>query len=499
MKLISGWLWLFFMFLFSVSLASAQQNVTQIQRYFKPYVLPYYWLSDWMSEAEYQDYLNETISFDDRFRGLNGFLSRGSFYRYSGSLRLQQAIERGFVRKGLRSEAFNPYHFYYQDIRGSAYWWHTLSVIYRAPEVPDLAKALTHEPEMPMAAYQNFVQHPGGGDTLQSVFAAMYNRNELIRKIVNENPELVNFQWDEVPDPPKSIYFGERIDPGAHRRGLEVVMRRGEEITAKHPLEKVSGYQRKWTISGSENVQFSQSYLENWVKGGQSSIALLSDLRLNAVYKQDKVEWENSIIHKIGVLSSEDIDSRINDDLIDFSSKYGLNASKKWFYSLLFSFKSQFFRGYSSKDVDKETPISAFMSPGYFSIAAGMDYKTKNFTLLLSPVTSRLTVVSDTTLIDQTRYSIDADKKSQFLTGGSLQNNFTWKVNKDMKMTSDMNIFYDYFEKEEKVQAEWNLILDMKINVFLSTRIVSNLRYYESESSKVQAKEGLSISFSYNF
>ena len=498
MKLLSGWLWLFFMFLFGVSLATAQENMTQIQRYFKPYVLPYHWLSDWMTDTEYQDYLNERVFFNDRFRGLNA-LSRGSFYRYFESLRLQQAIKRGFVRTGLRSEAFNPYHFYYQDIQGVTYWWHMLSVIYREPEVPDLTKALTRMPEMPMYNYQNFVQHPGGADTLQSVFAAMYNRNELIRKIVNENPALVDFKWDEVPDPPKGLYSGERLEPGARRRGLQVEIQRSEEIAAKQPLEKVTGYKRKWTISGSENVQFSQVYLENWVKGGQSSIALLSDLRLSAVYKQDKVEWENSIIHKIGVLSSEDIDSRINDDLVDLSSKYGLNASKKWFYSLLFSFKSQFFRGYASSDYDKETPISAFMSPGYFSIAAGMDYKTTNFTLLLSPVTSRLTVVADTALIDQTRYSIDEDKKSQFLTGGSLQNNFTWKINKDMKMTSDMNIFYDYFEKEEKVQAEWNVILDMKINVFLSTRIVSNLRYYESESSKVQAKEGLSISFSYNF
>ena len=139
------------------------------------------------------------------------------------------------------------------------------------------------------------------------------------------------------------------------------------------------------------------------------------------------------------------------------------------------------------------------MAPGYFSMAAGMDYKIKNFTLLLSPVTSRMTIVVDTAKIDQTRYSIPEDKRSVFLVGGSLQNNFTWNVAKQIKLTSAMNIFYDYFEKDEKVQADWDVILDMKINVFLSTRIVSNLRYYESESNKVQLREGLSISFRYNF
>jgi hypothetical protein len=62
-----------------------------------------------------------------------------------------------------------------------------------------------------------------------------------------------------------------------------------------------------------------------------------------------------------------------------------------------------------------------------------------------------------------------------------------------------MNVFYDYFEKEDKVQADWDMILDMRINVFLSARIVNNFRYYENESMKLQVRESMSISFRYNF
>jgi hypothetical protein len=413
---------------------------------------------------------------------------------------LKPVIERGLVRDFLKSEGSNPYHFYYQSFHGPTYRWHTLSVIYRAPEVPDLTKSLTHKPEMAMISYQKLLQHPGRIDTLQSIFVTKYEPDKFLCKIINENPDLVDLQWDEVPDPPKSTYFGERIDlGGAHRRGLEVVLRESEELDVKQSLEKVADYQSNWTISGSEDVQFSQIYLENWVSGGQSYISLLSDLSLSAVYSLDKVEWENSVTHEIGFYTGDGIDARISDDEFDISSKYGLNASKKWFYSLLFTLETQFFRGYSSSDYEKETPTSAFMSPGYFSIAAGMDYKTTNFTLLLSPVTSRLTVVADTALIDQTDYSLDEDEKMQFLTGVSLQNDFTWQMNDDMKLVSALNIFYDYFETDEKIQAEWDMTFDLKINVFLSTQIVSKLRYYESESSKIQAKESLSVSFSYNF
>ena len=108
-------------------------------------------------------------------------------------------------------------------------------------------------------------------------------------------------------------------------------------------------------------------------------------------------------------------------------------------------------------------------------------------------------MVLDTAKIDQTRYSIEEDKKSIFLSGASFQNNFTLNIAQDIKLTSAMNVFYDYFAKEERVQAEWDLILDMRINVFLSTRITTNFRYYQSESSKLQARENLSVALRYQF
>ena len=194
-------------------------------------------------------------------------------------------------------------------------------------------------------------------------------------------------------------------------------------------------------------------------------------------------------------LSTAKTVSRINDDLI--VTRYWSQRQQEMVLTLLFSFKTQFFDGYAQATRTRLNRYSV-MSPGYFSLAAGMDYKTKNFTLVRS-ITSRLTVVMDTAKVDQTRYSIAADKKSLFLTGASFQNNLTWKVSKDIEFKSAMNVFYDYFEKENKVQADWDLTLDMKINVFMTTRITTNLKYYESESSKLQVRENMSIAFRYRF
>jgi hypothetical protein len=190
----------------------------------------------------------------------------------------------------------------------------------------------------------------------------------------------------------------------------------------------------------------------------------------------------------------------VNDDVLDLTSKYGIGASQYWYYSFLFNMKTQFFYGYDRKDVDRKNPISGIMAPGYFTLAIGMDFKKgKNFTLMISPVTSKLAVVLDTAKIDQSRYNIPNDKRSTFLTGASLYNNFTWQIKKEIKLTSAMNIFYDYFKKDDNVQSDWDLILDMRINLFLSMRVVANFRYYENESSDIQMRENMSLAFRYNF
>lgn len=325
-----------------------------------------------------------------------------------------------------------------------------------------------------------------------------YTYEQLLNRVYYENPRLVDIHVEELPDLPK-LRQGTSSEHRASRERLaEMFQQKSPELPDK--LKKVDEHKRPWKFSGSENIQLSQAYLKNWAKGGQNSVALLSDLRIKAIYEEGKIQWENSAIHKLGFISSQASLSRVNDDLIDLNSKYGINASKNWFYSFLFNFKTQFFNGYSNSDALKENPISAFMAPGYFTLAAGMDFKKgKNFTLMISPVTSKLTIVADTAKVDQTRYNIPEDKRSEFLTGGSLINNFIWQINKEMKFSSAANVFYDYFNTENKVQAEWDMILDMRINVFLSTRIATNFRYFENESRKLQIRENMSIAFRYNF
>jgi len=266
--------------------------------------------------------------------------------------------------------------------------------------------------------------------------------------------------------------------------------------------EKLQKKKTPWMYEGAENIQLSQIYLSNWVKGGESSISVLSDLRIKAIYKMEKYTWENFAIHQIGFVNQQNSKMRINDDLFELNSKFGLNASEKWYYSGFTNFKTQFFNGYTSDDKDKENPISAFMSPAYWTFAVGMDFKLKkhSFSLMISPLTSKLTIVLDTSKVDQTRYGVPEGKKVEALNGGSIVNSFKWKINEDFLLNSNLSAFYQYFarsDEKKQVQFEWEMILNMRINVWLSTRLLTHLRYYTNESDKMQVKENLSLSFVY--
>ncbi|PWD98830.1 DUF3078 domain-containing protein [Marinilabilia rubra] len=392
---------------------------------------------------------------------------------------------------------FNPYSLSTKWPQPPEYKPFSLSLKYKSRDYDPVVDFPSEYASTPLNKYRSFLQHPSGVDTL-------YNHLEqspvkkAMSQLVIEKPYQTDEVWDSIPEPPKISYGDGYIEK---KNADDVISKliKWESPETKKQLDKKEEIKRKWTYGGTENIQLSQAYADNWVKGGENSVSLLSDLRINARYKKNDVEWESYAIHKLGILQTEEKKGRINDDLIELNTKYGLKAGKKWFYSGLFNFKTQFFDGYKKNDVDKENPISGFLAPGYVTMALGMDYKEKNFTLMLLPFTNKLTIVADTVKFDQTRYDVDKDKKTDNMGGASLVNKLKWSMSKDFNLVSNLDFFYEYMGTDNQIQAEWELILDMKINIFLSTRISTYLRYYKNESDKLQFREIMSISFSYKF
>nr|WP_319399401.1 DUF3078 domain-containing protein [uncultured Carboxylicivirga sp.] len=387
----------------------------------------------------------------------------------------------------------------YNDVQKSDYMPQTFSLKYKNTTYPKI----TYNPNEFYSNYLNQYNRYIGIKKEEATYkkTIQYTTrpiNKVIQQAAISHPMYVQYLWNEIPD--VSDVGKRKLSRRAVEKAITTLLK--DTFNTKPSLEQIVIAKSPWEFGGKENIQLSQGYLNNWTKGGESNIALSSDLRMNANFTKGKHSWENYIVHKVGIMSSESESGRVNDDLIEINTKYGLQSSKKWYYSFLYNFKSQFFYGYENSDKEHIKPISGFFAPAYMSFAIGMDYKPSNkFTLLLSPLTSRLTVVSDTVKFDQTRYGIDEDKKANILNGLSIVNSFNYQLTKEINLTSKVDIFYEYLNAkgENQKQIDWELIVDMKINQFLTTRLLGNLRYFTTESDQVQIRENFNIAFQYHF
>ncbi len=317
-----------------------------------------------------------------------------------------------------------------------------------------------------------------------------------------QHPEVVQYTWREVPEPWKNIREGRTIrkDKRAEMKQVAKMLNQDVDLIGDRQIRDLPKEEESpWKNKGEENLQMSQLHLDNWAKGGESSLSFISDFRYVAKYFNGKHQWESNIVHKLGFTHTSTLGTRVSDDVLDLSSKYGYQAVSKWYYSFLNTVKTQLFRNYANNDKEKENPKSAFFSPAYIQFIFGMDYKNDNFSLLLSPYTAVMTVVMDTATIDQTAYSISENRRSTTVDGFSITLNWKKNITNDITYTTKGELFYEYFEKDGQKRFDWENIVDLQINRFLTTRFLFELRYYDNESDKFQVKENISISFKYSF
>jgi hypothetical protein len=165
-------------------------------------------------------------------------------------------------------------------------------------------------------------------------------------------------------------------------------------------------FHKNWSKGGVTNINFSQSSFTNWAAGGENSLSGTALLSLFAKYKKGENTWDNTLDLAYGMLQSGSTGFRKNEDKIDFSSKDGRYAFKKyWYYSALINFKSQFSKGYNYPN--DSVVISRFMSPAYLTAAIGIDYKPTDYlSLFISPLTSKTTFVSDQQLANTGAFGV---------------------------------------------------------------------------------------------
>jgi len=272
---------------------------------------------------------------------------------------------------------------------------------------------------------------------------------------------------------------------------------------------------RYWNTGGVFSLNIAQSSFTNWAAGGQNSLALNGLINLNANFKKDKQAWDNTLTLGYGKMQQKgnDLGWVKTDDRIDLLSKYGYQASKFWYYTGLASFKTQMAPGYNYPNTTDK--ISDLFSPAYLLFSLGMDYKPSPvFSVYLSPLTVKTTIVADDVLSAAGAFGVDPGKKFRAELGAYA--NLLFKkdeIIKNVNFQSKLDLFSNYLHNPQNVDVSWENLIVMKVNKFLSATVTTHLLYDDDilikvgedsegdpvSGKRVQFKEVIGVGFTYKF
>lgn len=319
-------------------------------------------------------------------------------------------------------------------------------------------------------------------------------------------PELVGKTQDEIDE---IVVFEDNIqeesNQKAHVSVVDLFKPVNDPIPSPTEERAAPVIQRPnfWKKGGDGSLQFTQNYIsDNWYKGGESTNLIMGTLKLFANYNdKQKVQWENLFEAKLGY-NTQPSDTvhkyRVNTDLLRITSKIGLQANKRWYYTLSGEINTQFCRNYDKNSNNLKT---AFLSPVNVILGLGMDYKVKKKTLTLSsqifPLTYSMRHVNSDR-VNETKFGLKEGETTMHTFGSTFKTTMSWKIASYIKLDSRLNCFSNY----DHVEANWENTFNFILNKHLSTKLFVHARFddgVKKEDTYFQLNELLSFGLNYSW
>lgn len=261
-----------------------------------------------------------------------------------------------------------------------------------------------------------------------------------------------------------------------------------------------------WSFGADTYMQILQNYVStNWYQGGQSNYSLVSSITLQANYNnKQKVKWDNKLEMKIGFQTSRDdtVHSvKTSEDLLRYTGKFGLQATKYWYYTLQAVAQTQFTRKYNG---NSHTITADFFAPVQLNLSLGMDYHMEWFkkhltgTIHLAPFAYNLKYVNREYLAR--RNGIDENRKVKNDYGSQITIDMTWKITDNIKWKARINGYTTY----ERTEFQAENTISFQFSKYISTNVYVYPRFDDSTKRDDhhgywQYKEFASFGFNYSF
>ena len=261
-----------------------------------------------------------------------------------------------------------------------------------------------------------------------------------------------------------------------------------------------------WKFLFDGSLQFMQNYVsDNWYKGGESNYSAIGALTLELNYNdKDRVLFENKLETKLGFQTSRSDTVhkfKTNNDLIRLTSKFGLQAHKRWYYTLQLLAYTQFARAYKAND---PFVYSDFMSPFKLNVGIGMEYKVEALNKRLTgslnflPFSFNYTYVGRSALTERNGISGNHHSTEDF--ASQFTADLQWKISDIVLWKTRLYANTSYHHS----LVEWENQFELKVSKYLSANLFLYPRFDDSNSRDddmgyFQLQEYSSLGLAYKF
>ena len=243
-----------------------------------------------------------------------------------------------------------------------------------------------------------------------------------------------------------------------------------------------------FSLKLSNSLQFGQTALSNWAPGGESSVSVNGDFKLDGRYIRGRSISEIVVDWELGLFKTEDLPvSKINDQL-RVTAGFGYQLRPGLSTGVLADLTTQVAPSYP----DQGTKAGDFLSPGNILVGFGFHFvkQKRRVNLVLSPATLKQTVIldEDVRALDKTPpdglYGNEG-KTVRSEVGAYQRLRLKVPLMKNVSADSDLKFFVNYSDMD--VDTHWALNITGKINQLLSASLKTTLIYDNDTDTDLSA------------
>ncbi|MDE6647710.1 MAG: DUF3078 domain-containing protein, partial [Prevotella sp.] len=331
-------------------------------------------------------------------------------------------------------------------------------------------------------------------DAVDEAMMSLYlRRPDLVRNNESRLKEVGTLREDVNTELTQKVDLVEKVD---------VVPEEAEPV----PVAVVVKKPNFWKFKGNGYLQFLQNYVSsNWHKGGESYYSAVAATTLEMNYNdKDRLTFDNKLEMKLGfqTSTSDTVHKfKTNNDLLRLTSKLGLQAHKRWYYTMQLLAYTQFARSLKANDTKT---YSDFMSPFHLTLGIGMEYKVSALNNRLTGSLNFLPLSFNFVYVDRLALASNNGIRGAHHTSEDFGSQFTadlkWQIADQVSWKSRFYVNTSY----HRTLMEWENLFELKVTKSISANLFLYPRFDDSSNwdkdlGYFQFQEWSSIGLTYSF